>query len=361
MTIVTTVKYMNIMKKLLFTLFSAVTLFSSCSGDEDSFIDSGLDNKPNEKKYTVNFNIKSDGFDIDKRPLRSINDYNTYLQIVVYNEAGNVYSNTILREDSINKEISNDGSFPFSLQMPRGNYYIAFIHNPYITKSYEPVDYFEKYIPLNPVNYYTDQEEAAGTKGYMVSKKGANYQNYYTSISVTIDESDKNESFDVVLDPMWSNVYIALSDVEVPIYANYYKVDIVPSFHSYSIETKLATINVQTQYLDPSNDGYIPVEAIERGRLNAMMTVSKTNPENNNLKFTIEWLRGEPGGDDAITIKEEIDVKTQLENGLNYKIVGSHKDFSTLGDSKMKFSITSFYQDSLTDTHFNDQITRSTK
>ncbi len=315
-------------------------LFSSCSSDNDTPIDNGLGSNITEKKYTVNFDIKSAGFEVDKAPMRSLNGYSTYLQIVVYKQAGEVYSDTLITPEMMTGVITDDGKLPFSVTLPEGSYHVAFMHSTYNKGG--ALDATPEKIKLKPTNFYTDTY-GGGIRGLIKGGVDANIGNYYQTIDITMPNLSQNSIAQIELEPMWSTVSIAIEDLTPPSNCNFISIDLAPSYILYNLSDKLAPYDMGThRFLTDYDGGLDPVKpGVNNGTVGINLNVSKTSSENNQMKLIIRWYKDETR---ALIVTSEIDLHTQVENGLHYKVRGKLADIP--GES-MSVSLTPFNKEEI--------------
>ncbi len=145
------------MNKLIF-LIVTILLFNSCSNENDT-INTPLDE---QKKYTVNFKVKENFFEIESSQLRSLEDNDLgIIQMAIYDNTGKFileqvyYSNTLSNNPSI---INSDGSINFSVKLEEGNYYFTFIANKIIKD--HPQGFKQRILGIENyfTHYYTDMD-----------------------------------------------------------------------------------------------------------------------------------------------------------------------------------------------------------
>ena len=337
------------MKKVLFLLLYITTLFSSCSSDSDS-INNDVDSSINAKKYTVNLNVKSTGFEVDKTPMKSLTDSYTFMQIVAYKESGEAYSDTIIMPEQISEIISEEGSFPFSIELPQGNYHLAFIQRRYLKGGV--LGYTVDMIKLKPENFYTDTYGGGMAGTILARNNDANVEDYYQSIEISVPNTSQDSTIDIVLEPMWSTVSISIENVIPPTGGNFMAIDLSPAYTRYNIWDKLAPYNWITHtYTIYGDNGFVAVkQGVNNGTAVAGLNVSKTTAENNNMVLIIKWYKDSSR---TLLMTSQIDLKTQVENGQNYKISGKCSDILTgLGSSNLNITYAPFNEDEPVDLPF---------
>lgn len=336
------------MKKLLFTLFTISLLVSSCSNDDGS-----IDNQVEQhQKYSINFDVKSDVFKIAKESLvkdASMQVGRPLFQIVVYKESGEVYSDTLFLSTGINALMKEDGSMPFSLELPKGNYHVAMMYTfVTINTSYYPD---ESIFRLKPVNFYTDTY-GGGFLGSMSGGGNANIGNYYQTIDLSVPATDAT-AIPIVLEPMWSTATIEVTDTrtfEVPVSAHFITIDLLPSYSDYSISTKDAVLKVDHLTAN-NNTNFIEISKVRQtDGASVSINLSKTAVENNNMVLNIKYYaKPEPT---AVVYEKNIDLNKQLENGQNYNIIGNIGTLDELGGGKMNITYAPFNEDAIIDLPF---------
>lgn len=316
------------MKKLLFTLLSAVALFNSCNNDNEILIDSEIDNNLNEKKYTVSFNIASDGFEVDKTPIRNA-DFGKYsfLQIIVYKESGEVYSDSIIDTKTLDSLIAENEIPNVSIQLPEGEYYLSVFSRSMTSSAKDKIENFK----IIPVNYETD---------YYVRELNdfsGNENIYYYTNTLKVSPNTTNEN-NIVLDPMWS--YITSFDIVVPsefIYpsgSDIYIYQISPRYYGFGIKSKLA----KTPYLGLLEEfqhydnmfGYYPNK----------LPISISKSEDKSLYLDVCFIKSNDGYSGGRVLKiQQIDLNTQIENGMKYTISGTLPAIDNMDTHSMHISL----------------------
>ncbi len=315
------------MKKLLFTLLSAVTLFSSCSSDNDAFIDNGLNNNTTEKKYTVNFDIKSAGFDVDKAPMRDAkaNDQKIF-QYVVYNEDGTVYSDSVYQDDQVSLLFGPEGNIPVTLELPEGNYHIAILYLP----SYIASPFGTSYYIIKAENFDTDyysQSNPSSSRFYITDV-------YYEVIDIQVSENSINNTLAIQLMPMWSEVVLNLkgiSKAKKPIGTEYIRVLYNPYNYGFSIKTKLATYESPSGMTGSELGSYTAKVDAD----SAIFSYYPTKSEDNSMGLTVEYLRADNHSRWYTLASQEIKFENKFENGNRYTISGDLINAENTGDNQI--------------------------
>lgn len=317
------------MKKFIYTLLAATALFTSCSNDSDSIIDNNVDNKV--KTYDVKFAIDNSGIDFNAKPLTKSTSSTIAADIVVYKESGEVYSvygRSPYGPDSTNyltEDKDNYGKYLLSMKLPEGKYHVA-------------LAFYQEGFTFTPNNYFTDRIINYPPTGLI--GRHDNMFLYYKSIDLNIPLESTTEAIPVVLKPMWSNINITLDVKDLVLPENTYSVicSFNPLYRSLEIKTETAPIptlessyrqNILIKIKDAIASGENSLDLYQ-------IWTSKTSPENNNMVFTVEYLTK----DSTILLRQDYDLKTQLENGYNYKIKG--KLTTDLRNQEMSISLGEF-------------------
>lgn len=177
------------MKKLFLFLFSAL-LFTACSNDDAD----NIEVKPEGKTYKVTFNVEN--FEIVESNLKSgdsIKDSGPYY--VIFDKetgagiVGGKYSDTI------------------TVELEAGNYIFAGINT---NRRYAPGTSYGP-TAVKDMNFYTAKE--LGSYNSMASRD--NSYAYYGKLEFSVGENiDNKEIKKVVLDPMWSELVIDITDYD---------------------------------------------------------------------------------------------------------------------------------------------------
>lgn len=333
------------MKKSLFLFISFILLLSSCSSENDP-----INNNQDENllpKQKVSFSIKSNDFEVDKSPLRAnpLGQTATLLQIRVYKESGEIYQHLIFTPWNLNGKLQEDGSFPYSLELPKGNYHLAIIQNDYNTSEEERVIGITK---TYTKNFYTD-EVGAGPIGNHVSFNQGNYRLYYQSIKLSVSDQAQ-EIGAIVLEPMWSYISVIITDPKTfraPTNTNLFDFGISPANYNINLSTKLAVDSSSISYansINSGNPGLLTFDEIrKKDTLSFTTTVSKSAQDNNNLKLSLLFTSSNQR--DPFFMRKEIDLKTQIENGRHYVVRGALGNIAEVGDGSMDVTFAPFEEE----------------
>ena len=172
------------MKKYIFLFSILSVILSSCSSDNDP-ISQNTDQDP--IKYKVNLNITSLGFEVDKVPLKSTYPNSaSFLQVIIYNESGTVYSDTIVEETALSAE-NNTSSM--RLELPKGNYYISVFNRIYDSYTSKLED-----VVIIPNDYETDYYDRR-TGNTTSSYSNTNMYYYTETLNITEDNNTSKKHY----------------------------------------------------------------------------------------------------------------------------------------------------------------------
>ncbi|WP_165026359.1 hypothetical protein [Dysgonomonas sp. ZJ279] len=230
------------MKKLFFSLFSAVMLLSCSSNSEDELVPGG----GNQKSYPVTLNIS--GFKAESTPLKSIDPGSetipttNYCQYIIYKADGSVLtSQRILPEDIDNNRIT------ITEELPAGTYNIAVLSAPYVPVLGQPLSYHTHIVPSNFNTDYCDNNSS-------ITGLRNNTNIFFETIGCTIDSnSGANISVDIVLKPMWSLIDINVTDAAkcyLPTGTTHVMLSVTPLTSGFYLKTRKSYNNHHPYGLD---------------------------------------------------------------------------------------------------------------
>ena len=309
------------MKKLLLLLLAATTIFSSCSSDSDS-INNGGDSNVNAKKYTVNLNVKSAGFEVDKTPMKSADEkVRKIFQYVIYNEDGSVYSDSLYIENQVPPMINDQGEINIQLQLPEGKYHLAILYMPTYNIRQYPED-----CKLSPKNFNTDYYSNTPPLNMRWDNQNVFYQ--VTDLNVLANEDNSINSIE--LEPMWSEVELKLSDIQtskVPDETEALIVYFTPSYSGFGIKSKTASFVIPKDTIRASL-----VYPTKSDTLTINYLVAKG--VDNSMGISIHYVKKTSTYSNFTTIsKKEIKLENKLENGYHYKIGGKLGNYDGYTDN----------------------------
>lgn len=338
----------EIMKKLFFLLFTVTALFSSCSSDDDNFAQA--EPSPVAQTYPVDLNIRSSVFNIDKTPLTKSASFGDarFLQVIVYKESGEVYSDSVIYKENLQTLIQGDSAVSFKLDLPEGNYNLAIfsigkrygVHNNEISIKY-PIG------PINPNNYETDKYELPHTSisGYYQNNTGL----YYYTSSLSVSAEGNNSLDNVVLEPMWSDITVTLKDLKLEkIPSGTTNISVTPRpgyLDGFYIKSKLA--------LNKSDSGFFMANGTFGTPYGIFQVIYYTEDINNEITLNFVSAKGEDTDmsilveyvtsndilqDWVVIGSQEFKLSNKFENGKSYNISG-RLNVST-GDSNLNLQVT---------------------
>lgn len=208
------------MKKLLSAL-TAVAILASCSNTDELTIE-------NDKTYKVAFNVT--GFIVDngshgktgiELPIRG-----GYFQYAIYKNDGSLLKTNVIAQSN-----EPEGSFRINEQLPVGNYTAAIMYTYGDTQDRYPI-----FIP-------SDLEKDYCTGNRFIVKGTNNERIYYNTVPLVISNKDNDTPIDVVLDPMWSEIDVEITDAEtfvLPGEANLIGCFLTPDYAGFGIKDKTA-------------------------------------------------------------------------------------------------------------------------
>ena len=331
------------MNKILFLITCFLILFSSCSSDSDSVLNN-IDSN-NEKKYVVNLDIQSDAFKVDKTPMKNASfGSNHFVQIVAYKESGEVYSDSVIYAEDLKDLIDADNTIPFSLELPAGKYHLAVLSAP---KGNLPPNYESNftYFVMHPENYNTDRYSYFS---YNPTAFYTNYNLYYNNADFEVFEDGKNSLDTVVLEPMWSNVTVNITDIKsskLPEGTAYLRILYQTYYKAFYIKTKLA-MDTMPMIFHGGELGSYAVRLYDYTD-EVTMSFSPAKGEDDSMGIKIEYIKHDRELERYVTIgSKEIKFDNKFENGRNYKITGKLSD-AEIGNAGFSIKINALSSDSI--------------
>jgi len=185
------------MKKILFLLFAAI-IFASCSNVSEDV--TPIDNKT----YKVTFNVSNS--EMDSKPLKA-ESLGTGLYYTIYEKESGKAIKFRSRYRNESAQVVED--------VPAGSYYIVFIGawraltgmhyiNPINDTNGSKVD-------ISNFNFYSDFCEGIS---YIDQPSHKHYGLYYEKVGFTVGVGQEEINEDVVLQPMWSEISVQITDGE---------------------------------------------------------------------------------------------------------------------------------------------------
>ena len=308
------------MKKLFFILFATVTIFSSCSSDNDGIVDN--DNN-NVKTYNVKLNVESSIFSIDKNPLKStvIRTDGNFLQVVAYKESGELYSSTVISSDSIAKiKDKSNSSIPVEIQLPEGKYHISLLSA--LDREADNTGIKYSSWTYDPKNYDTDfYKKYSSDTGNIYSN--SNHNVYFTTVDLTVSKNNDNQTATVAkLNPMWSEVNISLtglSDIAIPTGTTGITIVYKNLYWCFPIKTGIANATGFANHIQETD-----VYTLDQNNINTLRLPSVS--ENNSMILVINYVKKDSNNTITILDSREVDLSHELENGYIYNVSGTLKD-----------------------------------
>lgn len=226
------------MKKLLSILAFTVLIITSCSNDNENIVDNN-----NDVKYPVTFAVSQ--FSSEVEPLKAAKAWpsDNYCQYVIYKEDGSVLIDKVMSAGSF--DVNN---VRIQEELPKGNYYLAVMSAALTAR---------QWLIIEPSNYFTDYCDG---NPWLIG--WSNNQNiYYETISFTV--SDQAVEKAVVLNPMWSELNIKVTDADIctlpPTTTNILFV-VDAYYYGFGLKDKKATKFLTNYLADGTNPGE-PVES----------------------------------------------------------------------------------------------------
>lgn len=288
----------------LFLLLTAVLLLGSCSQNTDD--ENTLISK--NETYKVAFSVK--GFSVSANPIASSKTKaslpaGNYCQYVIYNEDGSVFTNKRIESE----DIISSQTISIEEELPAGIYHIAVLSAKKLA-SPNPI--------LTPSNYNTD---VCHGNNY-IAGDWDNNNIYYETITFTIN-GESNQPIDILLEPMWSNLNIAIKDADIcalPSGTTHLFCQVDPFYSGFSIKTKEPVSSSNGEFHETNLSKLVSIEKFkeDKGILGKTQIAASKN-----VSVAVVFIKNSPELQKYVVLGKKTVYNGDFERGLNITLSGN--------------------------------------
>ncbi|WP_029905494.1 hypothetical protein [Prevotella sp. 10(H)] len=276
------------MKKLryIWAIVCVTILFASCSSNDT---DSGID----EKKYPVTFNISN--FSHDTSPLNSEkadeNIVRSY-KYTIYDETGKAV-------------LHDEAKLPLiKFELPKGNYKISVISH--------------RLLSNHPIIEHDNFNSDYCFGNAWVATGSDNYEMYLENKDFSVDGKN-DQSVDIKLQPMWSEILVNITDAEtcfIPNGCNFMLCVVEPYYYGFGIKDKVPTQKADNSPITTPSPG-ISVDKFKELKYIGPRFIARSND------ITVKIIYWTQSANDAgSSLGEKVIYKGNFLAGNRYLLTG---------------------------------------